>query len=351
MLSESERADERRIDPSRLRNYEDHRLMRMVEWLETVVPDPVVWLEPASGDASFRRYFRLNLKDHTLIAMDAPPESESIRSFIAVSRLFGEAGVHVPKIIDFDTDHGFMVLEDLGATNYLSRLDLDTALPLYRDATDVLRLLQSKLDIETSGLPDYGTELLTRELNLFEEWFLDKRLGIRSSAAEKSLLEDAKRFLVGAVLEQPKVVVHRDFHSRNLMVVERRNPGVLDFQDAVNGPLTYDLVSLFRDCYIAWPDDRVCRWVKDYCSSLNLSAIGFEQFYRWFDLTGLQRHLKAVGIFSRLDIRDGKPGYLADIPRTFAYILEVSGRYAELSGFRDFLTTTVAERMDGLSVP
>ncbi|MGH8553893.1 MAG: aminoglycoside phosphotransferase family protein, partial [Methylococcales bacterium] len=232
-----------------------------------------------------------------------------------------------------------------------SRLDSESAPGLYRDAMDVLNLLHRQLDIETCGLPDYDRALLQREMDLFEEWFLGKKLGLKLSDAESNLFEQVKAFLVDAILAQPKVVVHRDFHSRNLMVVAERNPGVLDFQDAVTGPLTYDLVSLLRDCYIAWPEKTVDRWVAEFHTGLGLTGIDFEQFYRWFDLCGLQRQLKAVGIFSRLDIRDGKVGYLADIPRTLQYIRAVAAKYSELSFLHHFLETSIAERMAGFLQP
>ncbi|MCI0734329.1 MAG: phosphotransferase [Methylococcaceae bacterium] len=340
MLSGSEQRIGFRIDG-------DHRMERMLQWLNIISPGTVHSIEPASSDASFRRYFRLTLGERTLIAMDAPPGVESIDRFIRVCRLFHQAGVCVPEILDFNEEQGFMLLGDLGSASYLARLDRETAPELYRDAMDVLRVFKHKLDIETCGLPDYGRDLLERELGLFEEWFLRAKLRFDLSDAELTMLGQVKDFLIGAVLEQPKIVVHRDFHSRNLMVLEEHNPGVLDFQDAVTGPLTYDLVSLLRDCYIAWPQAVIDRWVADYFSSLNLHGIDFEQFYRWFDLTGLQRHMKAVGIFSRLDIRDGKAGYLADIPRTLDYIHAVTARYPELSSFHQFLATSVAEPMAG----
>jgi aminoglycoside/choline kinase family phosphotransferase len=277
--------------------------------------------------------------------MDAPPAVEAIDRFIRVCRLFATAGVCVPEIIDFHEEQGFMLLGDLGSTSYLARLDPASAPGLYRDAMAVLGRFRNHLDIETCGLPDYGRDLLQRELALFEEWFLGAKLNIGLSDAELKMLRQAREFLIYAVLEQPKVVVHRDFHSRNLMVIDERNPGVLDFQDAVTGPLTYDLVSLLRDCYIAWPEAIVERWVQDYFASLDLTGIDFEQFYRWFDLTGLQRQMKAIGIFSRLDIRDGKAGYLADIPRTLNYIRAVTAKYSELLPLNRFLATRVAEHM------
>lgn len=345
MLSGSGKVGERQINMNGIPIDGDHRLQLMLEWLKIVSPGKILSMEYASGDASFRRYFRIVLAERSLIVMDAPPAVERIHSFIQIRRLFDAAGVFVPEIVDFNEHQGLMLLEDLGSTCYLSRLDTENASILYRDAMDVLSLFHSNIDFEKCGLPAYDKDLLQRELNLFEDWFLTGKLGIKLSDAELKMLKNVKTLLISAVLDQPKIVVHRDFHSRNLMVVDGRNPGVLDFQDAVIGPLTYDLVSLLRDCYIAWPQPSVDRWVAEYFSKLDLPGIDFEEFYRWFDLTGLQRHLKAVGIFSRLDIRDRKPGYLADIPRTLKYIQTVAGKYTELSTVSSFLATTVAERM------
>lgn len=347
MLSKSEQ----RSDPNGLSARTDLRLERILTWLDRVVPEKVISLEPASNDASFRRYFRLRLAEGSLIAMDAPPGVENIRSFIRVGRLFGQAGVRVPEIIEFDEEQGFMLLGDLGSTSYLSRLNRESAPGLYRAAMDVLNLLHKHIELETCGLPDYDTALLKRELDLFEAWFLDKKLGMSLSNAESKVFEKVTTFLIDAVSGQPKVVVHRDFHSRNLMVAPRHNPGVLDFQDAVTGPLTYDLVSLLRDCYIDWPEATVNQWAADFHAGLDLAGIGFEQFYRWFDLTGVQRHMKAAGIFSRLDIRDGKTGYLADIPRTLNYIRAVSAKTPELFDLHDFLETKVVERMESFLQP
>ena len=350
MLSNSNQLGGKRFDPNGLETDRDFRLQQLLEWLNSVAPEMVRAVEPASGDASFRRYFRVHLGGRTLIAMDAPPAVEKIRPFIQVGGLFTRAGVCVPKIVEFNEDLGFMLLADFGPISYLSRLDPVSAPALYQDATNVLKRLNNHLDIETCGLPDYGGDLVSRELDLFEQWFLCGKLEMVLSSAELKILEHAKAFLTDKMLEQPKVVVHRDFHSRNLMVLEQDNPGVLDFQDAVVGPITYDLASLLRDCYIAWPEPTVEQWVFDYFSNLGLQKIDFEQFFHWFELTGLQRHMKAVGIFSRLDIRDGRDGYLADIPRTLNYIRTVSARYAELSALHDFVTTSVAERMTTASL-
>ncbi|MGH8557028.1 MAG: aminoglycoside phosphotransferase family protein [Methylococcales bacterium] len=338
-------ANEQEMPSEQGQNAPDLRIVRLRTWLDRVCGGNVISIQPASNDASFRRYFRVTLAERTLIAMDAPPATENIRSFVRVGALFRKAGVCVPEIIAFDEEQGFMLLGDLGFTSYLSQLDTQNAPQLYRDAMRVLNRLHHNIDIQTSGLPDYDRALLQREVNLFEEWFLNKKLAIELSGADTKSFEGVKAFLIDAILKQPKVVVHRDFHSRNLMVIEGTNPGVLDFQDAVAGPVSYDLVSLLRDCYIAWPEEAVEGWVREFHSSLDSRAIGFEQFYRGFDLTGLQRHLKAVGIFARLSIRDGKSGYLQDIPRTLGYVQAVSAKYRELSFLHHVIETQVAEGM------
>ncbi|MEE2766547.1 MAG: phosphotransferase, partial [Pseudomonadota bacterium] len=249
------------------------RLDELLEWLKTIGPADECSLQPASSDASFRRYFRLVYSAGTLIVMDAPPEREDMHSFIEVDRLFGGVGVRVPEIVEYDLNRGFMLLEDFGSTSYLSTLDTETAAELYANAMQVLRLFNNDLDPGHSRLPRYDDNLVQREMDLFEEWFLAGKLGIRLTEEQVELLQSAKAFLTQVMLEQPRVVVHRDFHSRNLMLVDGLNPGVLDFQDAVVGPLTYDLVSLLRDCYIAWPEAVVVQWVRDYFDGLNLDGV------------------------------------------------------------------------------
>lgn len=347
MLSGSDKVNQQQIEISGIRVQKDHRFELMLDWLKFFSPGNVLSVEYASGDASFRRYFRIALADRNLIVMDAPPEVENIHSFIRVCKLLDVAGVNVPEIIEVNESQGFLLLGDLGSTCYLSRLDTDTAPSLYRDAMDVLLLFHTNIDFEKCGLPFYDRDLVNKELCLFEEWFLNGKLGIRLTDTELHRLNQVKTLLVDTMLDQPKAVVHRDFHSRNLMVLDQRNPGVLDFQDAVKGPLTYDLVSLLRDCYIAWPDSLVDRWVEEYYSNLNLPGLSLEQFIRWFDMTGLQRHLKAVGIFSRLELRDNKPGYIADIPRTLNYIRAISAKYCELSFLGSFLETRVTDQLAG----
>ena len=319
------------------------RLELLGNWAQSQLDCPVTELAPASADASFRRYFRVCHGDDTYILMDAPPEQEDCRPFIHVSRLFLQLGMHVPEVLASDLQQGFLLLSDLGSLCYLDALDETTVDRLYGDAMGALLALQCCVTPDC-GLPHYDRDLLLAEMGLFRDWLLGKHLGIEPDVAQAAALEAGFKQLADSALAQPQVCVHRDYHSRNLMVCERHNPGVLDFQDAVIGPVTYDLVSLLRDCYISWPRDRVEAWVAGYYElALQSGVLHQEQgneadFLRWFDWMGVQRHLKAAGIFARLNHRDGKPGYLADIPRTLAYVTEVCARYPELAGIGEFAT-------------
>jgi aminoglycoside/choline kinase family phosphotransferase len=293
---------------------------------------------PASGDASFRRYFRVSLTDTSYIVMDAPPGKEDCGPFIAAAAAFAGAGLNVPRVLEMDLARGFLLLTDLGQQTYLQALNDANYPSLYQDALDALLLLQCRGRDETV-FPEYGRGLLMREMALFRDWFVDRLLGITVDAQTATDLEDTFNFLAGAALAQPRVWVHRDYHSRNLMVTPAHNPGVLDFQDAVIGPVTYDLVSLLRDCYVKWPEEQVEAWVSHHFDRLIDTGvlprnIDKDQFRRWFDLMGVQRHLKAIGIFARLNLRDAKPGYLRDIPRTLSYVVDVSGRHPELERLR-----------------
>lgn len=315
----------------------DVRLQALENWLAHTGTPPVIRIQPASEDASFRRYFRVCFNDgSTLVAMDAPPDKEDCRPFIEVAGRFEAAGLHVPHVVAVDLAQGFLLLEDLGSSAYLKVLDDDNADRLYGDALDALYTMQQQVPV--AGLPAYDRDLLLREMRLFTDWLLERHIGLDLEDAEKRMLEQTFELLVTNVLEQPVVCVHRDYHSRNLMFVADRNPGIIDFQDAVAGPLTYDLVSLLRDCYVRWPVDRVDRWAAAYHLRLGQHGGEWPLFRRWFDRMGVQRHLKAAGIFARLNHRDGKPGYLADIPRTLRYIVDVAERdpmIAPLAGFLD----------------
>jgi aminoglycoside/choline kinase family phosphotransferase len=320
------------------------RLELLKGWLRETLGLSSPVLEPASGDASFRRYFRLTLDDGvTRIVMDAPPQQEDCGPFVAIARAWEELGLNLPHIYAEDLERGFLLLSDLGDRLYLDALNEDSAGQLYGDALQALAVIQGQAP--TRGLPPYDRTLLLQEMALFRDWLVQEQLGLELDAAEGRMLEQTFELLVENALQQPQVAVHRDYHSRNLLVTAQSNPGILDFQDAVAGPVTYDLVSLLRDCYIRWPRQRVERWAEGYFElALEAGVLQSEhqgEFLRWFDLMGVQRQLKASGIFARLNRRDGKPGYLQDIPRTLGYIVEVAPDYPELEG----LATLIQQRV------
>jgi aminoglycoside/choline kinase family phosphotransferase len=328
----------------------DPRRELLAQWLVRDVGLPGASLAPASADASFRRYFRVQAGGRTLIAMDAPPEREDIGPFVRVAAALAATGVSVPAVLDEDRVRGFLLLSDLGSTHYLAALEAgEDPEPLYADASDALLRIQLQGARAAQALEAYGPPLLRRELALFPEWFLVRHLGLELGAVEQALLERLDATLVGAASEQPQVFVHRDYHSRNLMVLASGNPGILDFQDAVRGAVTYDLVSLYKDCYVAWPRERVLGWVEAYrrrALAGGLALPGSESFLRWFDLMGLQRHLKVLGIFARLWYRDGKPAYLADLPRVLEYVVATSRAYPEVAELAALLETAVLPRFD-----
>lgn len=327
----------------------DTRYPLLLDWLRTDLGRAVESIAPASTDASFRRYFRIHSAGQTHIVMDAPPPTENVRPFVSVAGLLRQAGVQTPEIHAVDVERGFVLLSDFGNRNYLDVLNEDSVQALYGDALAALLSMQRAVRADTADLPSYNEKLLRTELGIFRDWFLDRWLGLELSAIESAMLDAVWQILTDSALEQPRVCVHRDYHSRNLMLTEDDNPGVLDFQDAVIGPITYDLASLLRDCYIAWPVDRVHSWVEAYQDDLQTAGLlktpDAHRFRRWFDLMGMQRHLKAAGIFSRLNLRDGKPGYLKDIPRTLNYVTEAGQAYPELSGFMQFIEQRVLPRL------
>ncbi|ADJ27661.1 aminoglycoside phosphotransferase family protein [Nitrosococcus watsonii] len=314
----------------------DPRFDTLQQWLERGLGLINYRLAPASEDASFRRYFRVYYHGMSLIVMDAPPEQEDCRSFIHIAKEFRGLGLNVPEVLEQNLEQGLLLLTDLGEYPYLRVLNSHNASTFYGDALVALRLLQGG----ESDLPSYDQDLLLKEMRLFQEWYLEGHLGIEVGTSLDKVFER----LAASALEQPRVLVHRDYHSRNLMVTEQANPGILDFQDAVKGPVTYDLVSLLRDCYIAWPRDWVLVWLYDYRRQAARAGIPVgaseAEFLRWFDWMGVQRHLKAIGIFARLNARDGKSGYLKDIPRTLDYLRTVVRQYGELADLdrvlRDF---------------
>ncbi len=317
----------------------DLRLAQLTEWLA-----PQNLVDPASGraassDASFRRYFRYDVVPalraklgDTLIAMDAPPERENVPAFIHVQGLLLEAGVSVPAIVARDVARGFLLLSDLGSTTYLQRLDVDNAAFMYADATAAL--IRFQLHSQSGVLPEYDRAILLRELNLFPEWFIGKHLGITMSEAQRAQLDGVFDAIIANNLAQQQVFVHRDYHSRNLMFLDQGNPGVLDFQDALYGPVTYDLASLLRDAYVQWDEEMVLDWVVRYWQGAKQVGLpvnpDIDSFYRDFEFMALQRHLKILGIFCRLNYRDGKSAYLGDLPTVIDYVRKTANRYTVL---------------------
>jgi N-acetylmuramate 1-kinase len=310
----------------------------------------------ASSDASFRGYFRVvfsacNHPDLSVnkpyIVMDAPPEFEDINPFIRIGGFLESHGLNVPHIYAINSKQGFLLLEDFGKENYLDNINTENADSLYQQAMSTLLKLQlidkEQLINKKQGidLPDYNDELLNREMDLFEQWYVNKHLGIRLNTPQQQILKQTLAYLTEQILQQPIVIVHRDYHSRNLMLVDNNNPGIIDFQDAVIGPCTYDLVSLLRDSYICWPDKQVETWVDYFYQQLVQNNViqncSFATFMQWFDFMGMQRQIKVVGIFSRLFHRDSKKNYLNDIPQTWSYLKASSKKYPQFKEFYNLL--------------
>lgn len=307
------------------------RLELLQGWLDREFSGADFTLAPASADASFRRYFRVTLPDRTLIAMDAPPQHEDCKPFLHVAEVFGAAGVNVPEVLAKDLQQGFLLLTDLGHTTYLSALNEADADRLYRDAMEAL--LRIQMASRPGVLPPYDEALLTREMRLFPEWYVDKHLGCALDDRQQTALQQVFDTLNRNILAQGQVYVHRDYHSRNLMVCDD-NPGILDFQDAVHGAITYDLVSLLKDAYIRWEEEQVIDWVVRFWEGARKAGLpvpaDFSEFYRDFEWMGAQRHIKVLGIFARLYHRDGKAGYLDDMPLVMDYLRRACARYVEL---------------------
>ncbi|MDO8962008.1 MAG: phosphotransferase [Methylophilus sp.] len=307
------------------------RKQQLEAWLQEVLGNETFTLTTASADASFRRYFRVHTANQTLIAMDAPPPQEDCRPFVRIAGLLLAAGLNVPKILAQEIQLGFLLLSDLGDTTYLSVLNAENAQRLYGDATQAL--IQMQLASQPDVLPPYDEALLTREMQLFPDWYLAKHLDVTLDEVQNRVLQQTFAILNQNILAQAKVTVHRDYHSRNLMVCED-NPGILDFQDAVYGPITYDVVSLLKDAYIVWDEEQIIDWTARYWQSARKAGLqvptDFGEFYRDFEWMGAQRHIKVLGIFARLYHRDGKDGYLKDMPLVMTYLRKVCGRYIEL---------------------
>jgi aminoglycoside/choline kinase family phosphotransferase len=315
------------------------RQEQLTEWLSGLYPNEKFTIAPASADASFRRYFRATFADGTTkIVMDAPPQHENCEPFLHIGKLFEDAGTHVPHVYAKDLTQGFLLLSDLGNTTYLQALSRDNAKQLYSAATDALINIQ--LASKKDELPPYDEALLRRELNLFPEWYIGKHLGVTLSDRQKAKLEEVFTRILANNLAQPCVYVHRDYHSRNLMVTEP-NPGILDFQDAVYGPITYDLASLFKDAYIKWEEEDVMDWLIRYWEKARRAGLpvreDFGEFYRDYEMMGVQRHIKVLGIFARLYHRDGKDGYLKDMPLVMDYLRSACERYIDLKPLLNLL--------------
>ena len=315
----------------------DDRQQQLGAWLNTVLQQANFSLTIASADASFRRYFRVNLVApylgfHTLIAMDAPPPQENCTPFVNIAKLFLDAGLNVPKLIAQDLTHGFLLLSDLGDDTYLSQLNSESAPKLYLDATNALIKLQ--IASKENVLPKYDETLLTREMQLFPDWYVSKHLNVSLTGEQQVILKNTFEVLNKNIISQGQVYVHRDFHSRNLMITKENNPGVLDFQDAVYGAISYDLVSLLKDAYISWEEEQIIDWAVRYWQPAKKAGLpvpdDFSEFYRDFEWMGAQRHIKVLGIFARLSHRDGKDGYLKDMPLVMMYLRKVCERYVEL---------------------
>jgi aminoglycoside/choline kinase family phosphotransferase len=320
--------------------HNDNRLKLIKEWLPSVIGTASFSINPASSDASFRRYFRVTVAQNSWIVMDAPPDQECTKPFVDIANFLFQHHIHVPEVKAINEKQGFLLLTDFGNKAYLDELNESTADVMYSSAIDGLINIQ-KCPTREINLPAYDRNLLNKEMMLFPDWYLNKHLNI----PPPDFLQNTFDILIDSALEQPKVVVHRDYHSRNLMHTNENSPGIIDFQDAVIGPITYDLVSLLRDCYISWPQEKIDHWLFYYYSTaqdleLLIESITIEQFTKWFDLMGLQRHIKVLGIFCRLNYRDNKPNYINDLPLTLHYVQKITAKYPEFTDLNNFLKKT-----------
>ncbi|MEO7051078.1 MAG: phosphotransferase [Rhodanobacter sp.] len=333
------------------------RAAARLDWTRRSLDDATLTLVPASADASFRSYWRTSHAGQSWIVMDSPPAQEDPAPWLEIGARLATAGLHVPAVHAHDLQQGFLLIEDLGDRLYLPALNDSSVDALYGDAMEALLCIQRHVDV--TGLQPYDRSFLQRELQIMPEWFLARHLGFSPDSAEREVLEAAFGVLLDSAMEQPRCFVHRDFHSRNLLVLDHDNPGamvsrllspgIIDFQGALLGPLTYDLASLLRDCYIGWDAERVNGWAEGYRQRLQAAQligadVDRKRFLRWFELIGLQRHLKVLGIFCRLHYRDGKHGYLSDLPRVYAYVIAVAAGYPELADFTALLQRCAGDR-------
>ncbi|MFT5452828.1 MAG: aminoglycoside/choline kinase family phosphotransferase [Enterobacterales bacterium] len=331
----------------------DLRFQALTQWCKSQLSDESIQLDVVSDDASFRRYFRIHantaslnpLCHQPLIAVDAPPDKENSSKFIAIAAGLDAHGVKVPRIIKSSETQGFMILDDFGDDLLFSHLNDLTVDNYYQQAMQSLLHLKDCSSMTTYQLPAYNEQLLNSEMLLFSEWFLAKHLGFKEPKIKFPELDSVFKLLIQSAVDQPQVCVHRDFHCRNIMLLKTSELGIIDFQDAVLGPITYDLVSLLKDCYISWPREKVVAWVEDYYNHLvkakHSEIDNVEQFIRWFDFMGMQRHIKVLGIFARLNYRDNKPAYLNDMPMTLNYLIECCSYYPEFKDFGESLKSKV----------
>jgi aminoglycoside/choline kinase family phosphotransferase len=329
------------------------RAAARLAWARQVTGHPALDLEPASADASFRSYYRGHVDGQPVIVMDSPPDREDPAPWVEIGERLANAGLHVPKVMVADMARGFLLIEDLGTRTYLPELNDTTVDALYGDALDALLRMQAHVD--TAGLPAFDHAWQTMELEIMPAWFLQRHLGVDVACEEWDIVENAFTTIMHAIAAQPRAFMHRDYHSRNLLVTAERSPGIIDFQGAMSGPITYDLASLLRDAYIVWDNERVEGWVEAYRlrlldARLLDESVDADRFRRWFDLTGLQRHIKILGLFCRLCYRDGKPGYLADLPRVLRYVLDTARRHADVAPLADYIEAKIGDRDIRLAV-
>lgn len=325
----------------------DDRSAVRLAWARRATGQATLALESASADASFRSYWRGYVDGQPVIVMDSPPEKENPAPWVEIGKRLADAGLHVPTVMVADLEQGFLLIEDLGTRTYLPELNDTTVDALYADALYALLRMQSHVD--TSGLPSFDHAWQTMEMEIMPTWLLERHLGITLACEEWDVVEGAFTAILRTLAEQPRAFMHRDFHSRNLLVTTERSPGVIDFQGAMSGPITYDLASLLRDAYIVWDNERVEGWVEAYRlrlldARLLDETVDTDRFRRWFDLAGLQRHIKILGLFCRLCYRDGKPGYLNDLPRVLRYVLDTARRHADVAPLADLIEAKIGSR-------
>ena len=314
----------------------EKRLALLTEWAKKLYSSNIE-IEKASSDASFRSYYRIRSNNDTKIIMDAPPEKEPLSPFLDITKRLSKANINVPEIFELDEDLGFILMSDLGKIKYLDKLNDETVYCLYTDAMDTIHKMQTEVDV--SNLKNFDSKELITEMDLFKDWFLKKHLNHNFDNEGLNNIQECFDSITKIILEIPTTFVHRDFHSRNLMITDSNNPGVLDYQDALIGPITYDAVSLLKDCYVNWDKKLIAEMLSTYYKKIkaDYNNIEFDEFSFWFDVVGLQRHFKAIGIFSRLNYRDNKITFMEDIPRTYKYVDEVVNKYTELTSVKEML--------------